>query len=211
MPHSRGKRLRAPSRLLCPQKWWRRPLIRTSGIAVGAVLVVKTDVKGGMPPGGSDCDTGDDGDLQVGARCCWLRPVCMQLCSLVLLQEQERRHLAGPLVMHAVVQRQFSAVVLHAGSRRRGSRVRPVCRLTGSIKSASAVQMEAAVTLLVPALQVPMNNTYTVYACKDPGVQLPCGGEGRRRSSWGALLSLRPPHAADACSPPAAQLYSSSS
>ncbi|KAL4451441.1 hypothetical protein ABPG77_009513 [Micractinium sp. CCAP 211/92] len=47
------------------RKWWRRPLIRTSGIAAGAVLVVKTDVKGGMPPGGSDCDSGDDGDLQV--------------------------------------------------------------------------------------------------------------------------------------------------
>ncbi|KAL4420605.1 hypothetical protein ABPG75_010287 [Micractinium tetrahymenae] len=59
-----GRRLaQAPATALWPWKWWRRPLIRTSCIAIGAVLVVKTDIKGGMPPGGSDCD--GDGDLQV--------------------------------------------------------------------------------------------------------------------------------------------------
>ncbi len=76
-PHSSTLGARArPSPPACSalQKWWRRPLIRTSGIAAGAVLVVKTDVKGGMPPGGSDCDSGDDGDLQVWPGCTFLGP-----------------------------------------------------------------------------------------------------------------------------------------
>lgn len=32
------------------RKWWRRPIVRASGIAAGSALVVKTDVQGGMPP-----------------------------------------------------------------------------------------------------------------------------------------------------------------
>lgn len=46
------------------QKMWRRPLIKATGVAAGSALVVKTDVKGGMPPS-IECDASKDTDVLV--------------------------------------------------------------------------------------------------------------------------------------------------
>lgn len=49
----------APLSARPPQKWWRRPLLRTTGVAEGSVLVVKKDSQGGMPPSETCSDEGE--------------------------------------------------------------------------------------------------------------------------------------------------------
>lgn len=44
---------------------WRRPLVHATGVAENVQLVIKTDVKGGMPPGGKECDTAVDTEMLV--------------------------------------------------------------------------------------------------------------------------------------------------
>lgn len=47
------------------RKWWRRPLLRNSGIAANTWVAIKTDVEGGMPPNNQECVSGEDTDLFV--------------------------------------------------------------------------------------------------------------------------------------------------
>lgn len=45
------------------QKWWRRPLVRSNGIAAGTVLVVKMDSVGGNAPNEGMCDESQAGEM----------------------------------------------------------------------------------------------------------------------------------------------------
>ena len=47
--------------ILGVQKWWRRHLLTATGVASGSVLVVKTDVSGGMAPNGGKCTADEQG------------------------------------------------------------------------------------------------------------------------------------------------------
>lgn len=71
MPHPRSRAplpslaTKTPRRV---QKWWRRPLLTATGVAAGSVMVIKTDVQGGMPPS-KECVVGEDTLVEVrGAR-----------------------------------------------------------------------------------------------------------------------------------------------
>lgn len=43
------------------QKWWRRHLLTATGVAAGSVLVIKTDVGGGMAPNAGKCSEDEQG------------------------------------------------------------------------------------------------------------------------------------------------------
>lgn len=43
------------------QKWWRRHLLTATGVAAGSVLVIKTDVSGGMAPNEGKCSEDEQG------------------------------------------------------------------------------------------------------------------------------------------------------
>ena len=43
------------------QKWWRRHLLTAMGVAGGSVLVIKTDVSGGMAPNEGKCSEDEQG------------------------------------------------------------------------------------------------------------------------------------------------------
>jgi hypothetical protein len=43
------------------RKWWRRHLLTATGVASGSVLVIKTDVSGGMAPNEGKCSEDEAG------------------------------------------------------------------------------------------------------------------------------------------------------
>lgn len=50
-----------PTAAFCVQKWWRRHLLTATGVAAGSVLVIKTDVSGGMAPNEGKCSEDEQG------------------------------------------------------------------------------------------------------------------------------------------------------